>query len=217
MPILADNVAWLIRLPDGVAAVDPGEPGPILAAARARGWKIDSVLLTHHHGDHIGGAEDLRRETGARILGPRADGIAFVDEDLVPGERKILGAAARVFEAPGHTRHHVAILFDGHLFAGDILFVMGCGRLFEGPPGPFYEAIRREILPLSDDTLLYPGHDYAAKNLPFARSIDPTISEETPAPPVRLGEEKRRNPFLRARDAADFARRRSERDDWYAS
>ena len=177
------------------------------------------MLLTHRHGDHIGGAEDLRREVGARILGPRADGIGFVDEDLVPGEREILGARARIFEVPGHTRHHVAIHLPdaagtGHLFVGDILFVMGCGRLFEGPPGPFYEAIRREILPLPDATILYPGHDYAARNLPFARACDPAIPDEAPPPPMTLGAEKRRNPFLRAPDTATFARLRAERDSF---
>lgn len=201
-----------MRLPAGVAVVDPGEPGPVLAAARARGWRIDAVLCTHRHGDHIGGAQDLRRETGGRILGPRADGIDFVDEDLVPGTRTILGASARIFEVPGHTRHHVAILVGRHCFVGDILFVMGCGRLFEGPPEPFYEAIRREILPLPDETILYPGHDYAARNLPFARRVHPEIPDEAPPPPMTLGDEKRRNPFLRAPDAATFARLRAERD-----
>ena len=132
----------------------------------------------------------------------------------VPGAREILGAPARIFEVPGHTRHHIAIGFEGHLFVGDILFVMGCGRLFEGPPGPFFDAIRREILPLPDATILYPGHDYAGRTLPFARSIDPLTPDEAPPPPMTLGDEKRRNPFLRARDAKEFARLRTLRDSF---
>lgn len=218
VPILADNLAYLLLAGRRAAVVDPGEPGPVAKEIRARGLRLEEILLTHHHGDHIGGAEDLAKEFGARIRGPQRDGIDFIDEDLVPGACRILGGAARVFEVPGHTRHHVAIFLpvEGDLFAGDILFIAGCGRLFEGSAGEMWKGIETQILPLPDETRLWPGHDYALRNLPFAESLLPgdadlaalrAEAEETargrrPFVPRILRDEKRTNPFLRAADTA---------------
>lgn len=226
VPILGDNYAYLLHEPDeGVtAAVDPGEAGPLLAAADTHGWTISYVLLTHHHADHIAGAQALRDLTGCTIVAPLADlgRIENVDVAVSDGETVSLGAThAVVFETPGHTSGHVVYWFvaDDALFSGDTLFALGCGRLFEGTAEQMWESLSR-LRALPDETRVYCGHEYTAANARFARSIDPdnaALAERAeeiaklreakqPTVPSILGVEKATNPFLRA-DEPEIAKR----------
>lgn len=217
VPILGDNFAYLLVRGGRAWVVDPGEALPVVAAARERGLTVETILLTHHHADHVAGAAEVARAFGAKTAGPLADGVA-ADEDLVPGEIEVFGEGARVFEVPGHTRHHIAVFFParGDLVCGDILFVAGCGRLFEGRADATWAAFEREILPLPDATRVWPGHDYAVKNLRFAADVTPpetphgeavrkrlaeaeaAARDGRPFIPSTIGEEKRTNPFLLA-------------------
>lgn len=226
VPILGDNYAYLLHEPEegATAVVDPGEAAPLLAAAEARGWRIDKVLLTHHHADHVAGAAGVREATGATVVAPLADlgRIENVDVAVADGETVALGAThAVVFETPGHTSGHVAYWFmaDDALFPGDTLFALGCGRLFEGTPEQMWESLSR-LRALPDETRVFCGHEYTAANARFARAVDPDnaqlaaraeevarlVETRQPTVPSLLGVEKATNPFLRADDAA-FAQR----------
>ena len=230
VPCLRDNYAYLLR--DGatgqVALVDAPEPGPIEQALVDRGWKLDLILITHHHADHIDGVEALRAAYGARVAGAAADRhrLPSLDIALKGGDTVAVGeSVAEIFEVPGHTVGHIAYWFAEAkaLFSADSLMVMGCGRLFEGTPEQMWHTLST-LAALPDDTLVYSGHEYAESNARFALSVDPdnvalaTRAKEIAAMrqmggatvPARLDLERATNPFLRVPDAAFKARLRLE-------
>jgi hydroxyacylglutathione hydrolase len=222
VPCLSDNYAYLLR--DGtsgrVGLVDAPEVAAIEAALAARGWGLDLILITHHHGDHIDGVEALRRTFGARVAGAAADRhrLPALDIALGDGDRVALGdSEAVVLEVPGHTVGHIAYYFREAqaLFSADSLMVMGCGRLFEGTAEQMWESLSA-LAALPDETRVYSGHEYAQSNLRFALSVDganPALqaraqeiaairAQGAPTVPARLGLERATNPFLRCGDPA---------------
>jgi len=226
VPALSDNYVYLIRdVETGtVAVLDPAEPDPVDAALMARGWKPSIILNTHHHGDHIGGNAALIEKYGCKLVGPASEAarISGMDQMVKEGDRVAVGAEeAVVYETPGHTKGHIAFFFPGGpaLFAGDTLFALGCGRMFEGTPAEFWDSLSK-LRALPDDTQVYCGHEYTQSNAKFALSVDPSNAalvaqaavvdrkraQGLPTVPSRLGDEKLSNPFLRA-DDADLAGR----------
>ena len=142
------------------AVVDPGEAGPVLRFLEQRGLTLRAILLTHHHGDHVGGVMELSRNAGLTVYGPARERLPRCDVPLTEGDRVTLPELdldLRVLDVPGHTAGHIA--YTGRaagigpvLFCGDTLFAGGCGRLFEGTPAqmldslenfPFYRQIHR--------------------------------------------------------------------------
>lgn len=230
--LLEDNYAWLLKDSErgAVGLVDPAVAEPCIAAIAATGNRLDLILLTHHHQDHIGGVDAVRERFGCPVVGARADArrlpalnLAVVENDAVD-----LGSAkARVIDTPGHTRGHIAYFFpDGAVLAcGDTLFSLGCGRLIEGTAGEMFASLRK-LAALPDETLVCCGHEYTEQNGGFALTVEPDNPalrermEEVrrlraagrPTLPARLGEERKANPFLRAPTAAEFARIRAAKD-----
>ncbi|MBD3666415.1 MAG: MBL fold metallo-hydrolase, partial [Kangiella sp.] len=74
IPVLNDNYVYLAHCPEtgATGVVDPAVTGPVLDAAKAKGWTITHILNTHHHGDHTGGNQEIKAATGCTIVGPRA-------------------------------------------------------------------------------------------------------------------------------------------------
>src|SRR5579875_3693668 len=174
IPVLKDNYVYLLHEPkrDVTAAVDPAVAAPVLKMLADTGWRLTHILNTHHHGDHTGGNLELKAATGCTIVGPRADRarIPGIDVELGEGDEYALGAAvARVFDVPGHTRGHIAYWFSGSraLFCGDTLFLMGCGRLFEGTPAQMWTSLSK-LRALPPDTRVYCAHEYTQSNARFA-------------------------------------------------
>lgn len=215
---LTDNYAYLLHDPEqGVTAViDAPEAAPIMAALRGRGWTLDMVLLTHHHGDHVDGADALRAATGARVIGAAADAhrLPPLDQAVRPGDRIDIGAqSADILDVSGHTIGHIAFHLPGArlAFTADSLMALGCGRLFEGSPAQMWDSLSR-LMALPDDTQICSGHDYIQGNAAFALSVDadnPALHTRLAALSERaaqggamaistLAEEKATNPFLRA-------------------
>ncbi len=213
IPALRDNYIWVIHDERAAAVVDPGEAEPIVAWLAARGMRLWAILITHHHGDHVGGVATLAALYGCPVYGPGDEGIVAVsrpvgDDDQI--ELTTPAARFRVISVPGHTRGHVAYFGHGHLFCGDTLFSCGCGRLFEGTARQMYRSLMR-LAALPEDTRVCCAHEYTLANIAFAREVDPTNRElaawaeealqlrkaARPTLPVRLGRELRVNPFLR--------------------
>jgi hydroxyacylglutathione hydrolase len=234
VPALADNYVWLLRdeATGTVAVVDPGEAAPVEIALAQRGWRAAVILLTHHHGDHVGGVAALRAAHGAAVIGAAADAhrLPALDRAVSPGDTVAVGESqAVVIDTPGHTRGHIAYHFAeaGVLACGDTLFSLGCGRMFEGSAEEFFATLRR-LAVLPDDTLVLCGHEYTQSNARFALTVEPDNAAlraraaevealraaGRPTVPVRLGTEKATNPFLRARDAAAFAALRAAKDSF---
>lgn len=216
LPCLADNYAYLLHDPASgrTAVIDVPEAAPVQAALAARGWTLTDILLTHHHGDHIGGVAELHDATGARVYGASADAhrLPPLDHALQEGSAFSIGAAGfRVIEVPGHTIGHIAFVTDGYAFTGDSLMAGGCGRLFEGTPAQMWDSLQR-LAALPDATQICSGHEYTAANLRFAATYDganPALqgrilkvaaarAEGRPTVPSKLSGERATNIFLRA-------------------
>ena len=232
VPAFSDNYLWLVHDSGSgeTAVVDPGDEVPVLAEAERRGWRLTQVWNTHWHPDHTGGNLAVKAATGATISGPAAETIPGRDVALVEGDSVRLGNhAGRVIEVPGHTRGHIALLFEdeGVAFVGDTLFAMGCGRLFEGTPEQMHGSLSR-LAALPDDTLLYPAHEYTLSNARFAAHAEPDNrdiaerlekvaglrAQDTITLPTTVAEERRTNPFVRASSVAQFAERRAAKDSF---
>ena len=233
VPVLSDNYAWLIHDADAgeTVAVDPGEAAPVIAAAAARGWRIDQVWTTHWHPDHVGG-NDALKAAGARITGPAAEAAKIPTLDVLVGEGdsvRIGDHVAGVMTVPGHTAGHIAfhLADDGAIFTGDTLFAMGCGRLFEGSAAEMFANMQRYAT-LPDDTAVYCGHEYTQSNGRYAlvaepdnaaivermAAVDAARSRGEATVPTTIGAERATNPFLRAETAEDFAKYRQGKDNF---
>ena len=216
VPCLADNYAYLIHNPETqqTAVVDVPDADPVREELARRNWRLDSILITHHHADHIDGVDSLRGEFGAGVTGHELDRHRLPDlDEAVNAEDciKVCGAEARVVLASGHTIGHIAYILDGAAFTGDSLMALGCGRLFEGTAEMMWHTLCR-FASLPGDTLIYSGHEYTASNAAFALSIEPDNSDlrnrqhairrareaGRPTVPSELSLELATNPFLRA-------------------
>src|ERR1700749_2531690 len=217
-PCLTDNFGYLIHDPatKAVASIDAPEAAPIVKALEREGWMLTDILITHHHGDHVGGVAELKQKYGCRVVGPRDKTTKIGDVDLRVGQGDVVKVGelmARVLETPGHTLDHISYVFDNDkvLFAADTLFSIGCGRVIEGTHPMMWNSLLK-LRSLPDDFRLYCGHEYTAANIKFALTVEPdnaalkARAEEVtrlraagqPTIPVTLGSEKQANVFLRA-------------------
>src|SRR6201985_2918712 len=221
-PCLSDNFGYLIHDPatKATASIDAPEAGPIIAALEREGWTLTDILITHHHGDHIGGVAEAQQKYKSRGVAPQDESAKIANVAVRAaqgGVIKVGSLLARVLETPGHTLDHISYVFDGEktLFAADTLFSIGCGRVFEGTYPMMWDSLLK-LRALPDDFKLYCGHEYTAANIKFALTIEPDNavlkaraeqvqrlrSENKPTVPTLLGEEKKANVFLRADDPA---------------
>jgi hydroxyacylglutathione hydrolase len=232
IPVLNDNYVWLLH--DDASAetvvIDPAVADPVLEAAAARGWTIGQIWNTHWHGDHVGGNAAIKAATDCVIIGPAAEAakIGTLDRQVREGDLVHIGAhGALVMEVPAHTAGHIAyhLAEDRILFAGDTLFAMGCGRLFEGTPAQMFANMQR-FAALPDDTTVYCAHEYTQSNGRFALTVEPdnaalrsrmagvdAARERGEATvPTSIGQERATNIFMRARNADELAARRAAKD-----
>lgn len=158
-----------------------------LQLIRELGLKLVLVLETHVHADHVTSAGTLRERTGATVAAS-ARGAPCVNQKVAHGDVLRLGhLEVQVLETPGHTDDSLSFLCEGRLFTGDALLIRATGRtdFQNGDAGQLYDSITSRLFTLPEDTVVYPGHDYAGHSL------------------STIGEEKRHNPRLagKTRDA----------------
>ena len=167
----------------------------VVRQASEQDWRVRWVIDTHTHADHPSGAGPLAAPLGAtRVAHARAAhaGVTHMPDDEEP---LALGdAALTVRHAPGHTPDHMVIHGEGALFSGDSLFIGGVARadFLGGDAGRLYDSIHDVMLPLSPETVLFPGHDYAGR-------VAST-----------LGDEARSNPWLQLEDRDAFVKHLSD-------
>ena len=216
LPAFEDNYIWALVDDDGDALViDPGDAAPVLAATGNGLWPA-AVLITHHHADHAGGVAALRaRWPTLPVFAPDDDRIPDATERVGDGDVvRVKHWELSVLAVPGHTRSHIAFHGGGdgppHLFCGDTLFSLGCGRLFEGTPAQMLTSLER-LAALPASSLVCCGHEYTLANGAFATVVDPLNPvlrqriEDVhamrhagrPSLPATLASEIATNPFLR--------------------
>ncbi len=222
IPCLSDNYAFILHEPstDTVALVDAPSAAPIRAELENRGWKLDLILLTHHHDDHIDGVAELVAAYGSKVIGAAADAhrLPPLDIKVSEGDKIKVGAeTGDVLDVSGHTVGHIAFSFPQAkaVFTADSLMALGCGRLFEGKPDQMWASLSK-LAALDPGTTVCSGHEYTEANARFALTVDPenaalrdrvdwiskTRAKGGFTVPSTLSEELATNPFLRAGDPA---------------
>ena len=231
---LKDNYSYLVidKSNNSACIVDPSESEPIIEVIEKKKVNLKFILNTHHHYDHVGGNEILKKKLGAKIIAFKDDKnrIPFVDILLEDNEIwKNLNFEFKVLHIPGHTSGHICFYFykDNIVFSGDTLFSLGCGRIFEGTYEQMYYSLNK-FKELPRETKVYCGHEYTLQNSVFCATYDKNNDElnkkilevkskrdrNLPTIPSTIGEELACNIFLRAKNLKDFSKLRDLKDNF---
>ena len=214
---LTDNYAYIINDNNSntIGVVDPSESEPIISFLKKQNLKLNYVLNTHHHFDHVGGNIELKKKYNAKIVGFEGDKhrIPGIDIMLKDNEKWSFGnSLVKILHIPGHTLGHICFFFEREkiAFTGDTLFSLGCGRIFEGDHKQMLESLNK-IKKLPKETKIYCGHEYTYKNAMFCMKYDndnislkkqiekikKLRSNNLPTVPTNLENELNSNIFLR--------------------
>lgn len=233
-PCLNDNYGFLIHDPVSgeTATIDTPEAAPINVALQEMGWSLTHIWNTHHHFDHVGNNLALKETHAAKIIGPENDKARIPGIDMGVSHEQVFKLGAhdvQVIDTPGHTIGHIVYYVPSAkaAFVGDTIFVLGCGRLFEGSPAQMHDSLQA-ICALPQDTKLYCAHEYTLSNAAFARTVEPDNSDlinyieaakalrekGTPTVPTSVAMEKKTNPFVRAGSAKRLGEIRAAKDSF---
>lgn len=155
------------------------------------GVKLKYILDTHIHADHITGAGELRKKTGAQNAVSAAAKVNCADILLTHGQELSLGKLKiKALATPGHTDSCMSFLFEGRVFTGDALLIRGSGRtdFQQGSSETLFGSVREQLFSLPDTTCVYPAHDYQGHTMS-------TIKLEKQYNP-RLGLQKNKSDFV---------------------
>lgn len=217
LPAFTDNYIWMLHNGRDALVVDPGDAQVVLEALARHSLQLQSILVTHHHADHTGGVDALRKATGAAVYGPARESIPEPLTRVSEGDVvRTLGLEFQVLDVPGHTAGHIAFVAEPEgetpiLFSGDTLFSGGCGRLFEGTAAQMLRSLEK-MTALPADTRVCCTHEYTLSNLRFAVAVEPgnadllhyqahcqqLRAQGEPTLPSSIELEIRINPFLRS-------------------
>ena len=214
---LKDNYAYIINDENSkiVGVVDPSEASPIVSFLEKKKLKLNYILNTHHHHDHIGGNIELKKKYNAKVIGFDFDKhrIPGIDINLKDNDKwKFGNSSIKIIHIPGHTLGHICFFFENEkiAFTGDTLFSLGCGRIFEGDNKQMLNSLNK-LKKLPKETKIYCGHEYTYKNAEFCIKYDSDninlkkkfeevkklISKNKPTVPSNLDDELKSNIFLR--------------------
>jgi len=231
-PCLNDNYGFLLVEPKSglCATIDTPDGAEIARQVEASGLTLTHIFNTHHHYDHVDGNLFLKEKYGATIVGSKRDAsrIPGIDVALDDGEIFKFGEYdIHLLHTPGHTLGHCAYYVpdEKSVFVGDTIFVMGCGKLFEGTPEQMFESIAK-LAKLPPDTKVYCAHEYTLSNAAFAVTVEPDNQDlhaavaqakalrakGQPTVPTTIGAEQKINPFMRAETAARLGEIRGAKD-----
>lgn len=187
------------------AVVDAAwEIDEILRLAAEDDMEITHAFVTHTHPDHVGGkfagvaiagVAELLNRCKAKVVVHKAEAEVLQElakSDLIKAESgdkiNVGGVEIQLLHTPGHTPGSQCFLVDNRIISGDTLFINGCGRVDfpGGNPEEMYYSLTQKLMALPDETILFPGHNYAAQ------------------PQSTLSEQKKTNPYLRFTSLKQF-------------
>lgn len=193
-----DNFCYIISCPSQkkAAIVDPGfDSSKVLQILRTQALQLDYIVLTHYHSDHTAEVKYLKKIIpSVQVVASKEDGRRLPirpDLEVTDGSQLMVGTIVLSFLlTPGHTPGGICIIVDGEaLLTGDTLFIGDCGRtdLPGGDLEEMFQTLQKKIRTLSDNLIVYPGHDYGDK--PFDT----------------LGNQKRTNKTLKVKSLQEFS------------
>jgi len=219
---LSDNYSYIIFNPISKKAIiiDPAEANPLMDAITELNLNLEYILITHHHQDHVGGNIELKNKFNCKIVGFADDSNRIPGIDIMIKDKEIFNFEDEEIQlnfSPGHTNGHVFYYFIKNklAFVGDVVFSLGCGRIFEGTANDMYQSVMK-IKSLPDDVKIFCGHEYTESNLKFclaydqnnqyllkrAAEIKSLRSKGLPTVPTTVLNEKQTNIFFRCDDKA---------------
>ena len=234
IPCLKDNYSYLLvdNSNNTSCVIDPSEASPIINYLEKNNIKLDFILNTHHHYDHVGGNKKLKEIYGAKVIGYIDDKKRIPEIDLTIENNQIWkekNFEAKIIHIPGHTSGHICYYFfnEKKIFSGDTLFSLGCGRIFEGTYMQMYKSLNF-FKSLPHDTSIYCGHEYTLKNSEFCLMHDPNnknlknkiekikekLKKNLPTVPTTIKDEIECNIFLRSENLEKFSKLRDLKDNF---
>ncbi len=231
---LQDNYSYLLinEQNQNACIIDPSDAKPIINFVEKKNINLKFILNTHHHYDHVGGNNELKKRYGAKIVGFKNDKNRIPNIDILVTDNQIWSNEnfeAKIIHIPGHTSGHICFYFSKNkiAFTGDTLFSLGCGRIFEGTYEQMFASLNK-LKKLPSDTKIYCGHEYTLKNSIFCLrheknnknlekkifDIKDKLKNNLPTVPSTIGEELACNIFLRAKNLEDFSKLRDLKDNF---
>jgi len=217
---LSDNYSYIIFNPISKKAIiiDPAEANPLIDAITELNLNLEYILITHHHQDHVDGNIELKNKFNCQIVGFADDSNRIPGIDIMIKDKEIFNFEDEEIQlnfSPGHTSGHVFYYFKKNklAFVGDVVFTLGCGRIFEGTAKDMYRSVMK-IKSLPDEVKIFCGHEYTENNLKFcleydqnndhltkrATKIKSLRSKGLPTVPTTILDEKQTNIFFRCDD-----------------
>ena len=234
IPCLQDNYSYVIidESNNTACVIDPSEAAPIINFLQKQNIKLKYILNTHHHFDHTGGNEDLKKKFKSIVVGFKKDSKRIPGIEVLLEDGEIWEAEnflAKIIHVPGHTTGHICFHFfkEKLIFTGDTLFSLGCGRIFEGTYEEMFLSLNK-IKSLPEETKIYCGHEYTLNNANFCikhdfenqnlqkkiKLIRKQRDNGQPTIPTTVKDELDCNIFLRAKNLETFSKLRDLKDNF---
>ena len=234
IPCLQDNYAYLIidEKKNVACVIDPSEADPVINFLEDNNIELKFILNTHHHYDHVGGNQKLKKKYGASVLGYKGDKERIPEIDILLNDQetwKYENFEAKIIHIPGHTLGHIGFYFykEQSIFTGDTLFSLGCGKLFEGTYSQMFNSLMKlKVLP--KDTKVFCGHEYTKQNSKFClahdkdneklktkiNDIELKLKNGFSTMPSTIEDELECNIFLRSNNVETFSKLRDLKDNF---
>ena len=234
IPCLKDNYSYLIIDEESNIAcvIDPSEAEPIIKHLENTQIKLNFILNTHHHYDHVGGNQKLKEKYGASVIGYKEDKERIPGIDILVHDQETWinkNFEAKIIHIPAHTTGHICFYFykEESVFTGDTLFSLGCGRIFEGTYEQMYNSLMK-LKELPKNTKVFCGHEYTLQNSKFCLTHDKNnhnlktkindinikLKAGLPTIPTTIKDELECNIFLRSDNIETFSKLRDLKDNF---
>jgi hydroxyacylglutathione hydrolase len=234
IPCLKDNYSYLIidEKKNIACVVDPSEAAPVIEYLENNKIELKFILNTHHHYDHVGGNQELKKKYGANVVGYRGDKERIPEIDILINDQETWiyqNFEAKIIHIPGHTLGHICFYFYNQesVFTGDTLFSLGCGKIFEGTYSQMFNSLMK-LKKLPQNTKVFCGHEYTKQNSKFCiihdannqnlktkiNDIEIKLKNNLPTIPSTIKDELECNIFFRSNNVETFSKLRDLKDNF---